>query len=301
MVIQRFFLLLFDKVHNTMPRLKLIISENISEIFRLSEDSTIGRTNSSNIILLDPSISRRHCRIFQQEGQYYLEDLGSGNGTFLNGTKVIEPMELNTDDILTIGNKDVIYDGFDIDLIPPLHTVDLTKKPLASFKDEVLIESEDVLFIIPTIEPLMEMIYEIATRNIFESKLTEQSQDLFVPSVIEAIKNGAEHGNKYSISKLLKFRCVKNEKRVVVQITDQGTGFDWKEKLEIGFEILKDQKRYDLFVNGEVEAADPYMGKIGRGLLLMMKHVPSVEFNQEGNSIILTHLIFNSGTYRVVS
>ena len=283
-----------------MPRIKLTISENISEIFRLKEENTLGRTSVSDIVLLDSSISRKHCRIFKQGESHFIQDLGSGNGTFLNGIRVIQPMPLNTGDILIIGTKEVIYDGFDIDSIPPTHIVDLTKKPLASFKDDVLIESRDVLFIIPTLEPLMEMIYEIASRNIYVSHLKEKDQDLFIPAVVEAIKNGAEHGNQFSVSKLLKFRCVKDEKRIVVQITDQGEGFDWKEKLKIGFEIVKDPKRCELFLNQEVEKTDLYMGKIGKGLLSIIKNVPSVEFNHQGNSIILSHLIWGSGTYRVV-
>ncbi len=120
-------------------------------------------------------------------------------------------------------------------------------------------------------------------------------------TAVKAIKNGAAHGNQFSVSKLLKFRCVKDERRIVVQVTDQGEGFDWKEKLKIGFEIVKDPKRCELFLNQEVEKTDPYMGKIGKGLLTIIKNVPSVEFNHQGNSIILTHLIWGSGTYRAIT
>lgn len=279
------------KESRRMPRLKFHISDSIAEIFQLTDDCTIGRTAVSDIVLLDSSISRRHCRIFKMNGQYHVADLGSGNGTYVNGERIAEVTTLASEDIIQVGAKDLVFDGYDIDIVPPLHTVDLTKKPLASFKDEVLIESADVLFIIPTIEPLIEMVYEIASRNIYVSKLPIESQDRFIPAVISAMENAAKHGNRYEVSKLLKFRCVKNEKRVVVQIIDQGKGFDWKEKLRIGLEIMKDPRRCNLFINREVEPSDPYMGKIGSGLMQIIKNVPSVEFNQVGNAIALNHLI----------
>ena len=48
----------------------------------------IGRVAECDVVLYDAGISRRHCRIFADAGQYYVEDMGSSNGTRVNGTAV---------------------------------------------------------------------------------------------------------------------------------------------------------------------------------------------------------------------
>jgi pSer/pThr/pTyr-binding forkhead associated (FHA) protein len=57
-------------------------SKNFSRSF------TIGRDESCEVHIDDPKISRRHVRIVAQHGTWYVEDLGSSNGTSLNGEMV---------------------------------------------------------------------------------------------------------------------------------------------------------------------------------------------------------------------
>lgn len=52
------------------------------------ERATIGRSPENTIQLLDPGVSTRHCQIFVKRGEYVLADLGSRNGTFVNGQRV---------------------------------------------------------------------------------------------------------------------------------------------------------------------------------------------------------------------
>ena len=49
-------------------------------------------------------ISRRHCRFFLSGGQLYVEDLGSSNGTRVNGARIYEPVLLQNYDTVTLGN-----------------------------------------------------------------------------------------------------------------------------------------------------------------------------------------------------
>ncbi|WP_026412552.1 FHA domain-containing protein FhaB/FipA [Actinomadura oligospora] len=53
---------------------------------------TIGRANDSTLIVTDDYASSRHARIYAQDGQWIVEDLGSTNGTYLGRTKVTRPM-----------------------------------------------------------------------------------------------------------------------------------------------------------------------------------------------------------------
>jgi pSer/pThr/pTyr-binding forkhead associated (FHA) protein len=52
---------------------------------------TIGRADDATLVLADDYASTRHARLFPQDGQWLVEDLGSTNGTYLDRQKVTQP------------------------------------------------------------------------------------------------------------------------------------------------------------------------------------------------------------------
>lgn len=67
------------------------------------ESVTIGRTSDCDVILYDPGVSRKHARIFAEGGKYFVEDMGSSNGTRLNGTPIAQRQQLGEGDAVTLG------------------------------------------------------------------------------------------------------------------------------------------------------------------------------------------------------
>ena len=63
----------------------------------------IGRADACHIKLPDTYASQFHARIFPQDGSWFVEDLGSTNGTFLNQRKVAAPSEVRAGDRVRIG------------------------------------------------------------------------------------------------------------------------------------------------------------------------------------------------------
>ncbi|NPA97501.1 MAG: FHA domain-containing protein [Crenarchaeota archaeon] len=59
-------------------------------------DYVVGRDPSCDIVIPDPYVSRKHMRIFYRDGKWYVVDMGSKNGTFINGEDLRgkEPVEL---------------------------------------------------------------------------------------------------------------------------------------------------------------------------------------------------------------
>ena len=73
------------------------------ETFPLDDErTTIGRSPDCGIFLDDVTVSRRHAVVVRRDGQFFIEDEGSLNGTFLNRRR-IESGELHDDDELQIG------------------------------------------------------------------------------------------------------------------------------------------------------------------------------------------------------
>lgn len=75
------------------------------------EGLTIGRTSENAIVVKDVLASRRHARLVRSPAGLGIEDAGSVNGTFVNGTRIQQAL-LREGDIVTIGNVDfVVADG----------------------------------------------------------------------------------------------------------------------------------------------------------------------------------------------
>jgi pSer/pThr/pTyr-binding forkhead associated (FHA) protein len=73
-------------------------------VFAVAEELTIGRAAGCTVSITDDTfISQLHARVFVQNGEVFVEDLGSTNGSYLNGQKLARPMPLSKGDRLQIG------------------------------------------------------------------------------------------------------------------------------------------------------------------------------------------------------
>jgi len=72
---------------------------------------TFGRAQSNTVVLSDASISRQHAKIYFRDGSYWIEDLGSKNGTKLGARRIDAPAKLKPGDQLTLGSIHVVFSG----------------------------------------------------------------------------------------------------------------------------------------------------------------------------------------------
>jgi DNA-binding winged helix-turn-helix (wHTH) protein len=80
------------------------------QLFALPEGETvIGRDSDAGLSIDDLHASRCHARIMVTEGRAVLEDLGSKNGSLLNGTRIAGPTELSDGDRIGIGHKVLVF------------------------------------------------------------------------------------------------------------------------------------------------------------------------------------------------
>lgn len=72
--------------------------------YPLVDELTLGRAAGCHVPIEDSYASQVHARVFQRDGTWYVEDLGSTNGTYLNRRRVAGPMVIKRRDRLQIGN-----------------------------------------------------------------------------------------------------------------------------------------------------------------------------------------------------
>jgi pSer/pThr/pTyr-binding forkhead associated (FHA) protein len=90
---------------HSAPVLRMLAPPELKgRTFPLGQEVTVGRAAGCQVTIDDTYASQLHARVFQRDGQIYVEDLGSTNGTYLNRRKVTGPMVLKRGDQLQIGN-----------------------------------------------------------------------------------------------------------------------------------------------------------------------------------------------------
>jgi serine/threonine protein kinase len=78
--------------------------------YRFHQDvTTIGRTNGNDLVISERTVSRRHARLWFADGHWYLEDMGSANGTLVNNVRIYQPVVLNDNDIVNFGDEVVVF------------------------------------------------------------------------------------------------------------------------------------------------------------------------------------------------
>ncbi|GAA0970460.1 antibiotic biosynthesis regulator FhaB [Acrocarpospora macrocephala] len=87
------------------PRQMVVVGGPLQgTIINLTETPiTIGRATDATLVLSDDYASSRHARLFPQDGQWIVEDLGSTNGTYLDRSKVTRPMPVPLGTPIRIG------------------------------------------------------------------------------------------------------------------------------------------------------------------------------------------------------
>jgi|SRR5512132_1388573 hypothetical protein len=94
------------------PRLHVVaaLGHEPGTTFDVGEGATFGRSDGADIRVDDPFASSAHARIFDRSGFMYLEDMGSTNGTYLNGRQVKTAERLKMADTIRIGDSEYRYE-----------------------------------------------------------------------------------------------------------------------------------------------------------------------------------------------
>jgi FHA domain len=93
------------------PRLEVVaaMGHQPGTTFDVGNGATLGRSDGAEINVNDPFASSAHARIFQRGDFMYVEDMGSTNGTYLNGRQIRTAERLKVADTIRIGDTEYRY------------------------------------------------------------------------------------------------------------------------------------------------------------------------------------------------
>ncbi len=137
----------------------LIVREGLKwrNVFRLTpgQVTTIGRAPTNRVVVADDLCSRHHCEVFQTAGRWTLRDLGSRNGTQIQGNRVSEDTPLTEGDEIEIGEFSLVFTtdisraerGDDVDLDDNTDTFEgNVPSPHRATEPEILLRRRDTRF-----------------------------------------------------------------------------------------------------------------------------------------------------------
>lgn len=92
-----------------MPEIIVTLGDSVVNRFVFEKDIvSIGRSRDNDVVIENLAISRNHARIRHENGKFFISDLNSANGTFVNGKQVTKS-EISHNDVITIGKHTLIF------------------------------------------------------------------------------------------------------------------------------------------------------------------------------------------------
>lgn len=106
--------LISTKSHKIIEKTKCFLEIEIpgkskTEFPLENKEVSIGRSSQNTIEVTNPSLSNHHALIYIKAGGYFIKDLNSSNGTFVNGRPIINEIELKNGDLMTLGEIQIKF------------------------------------------------------------------------------------------------------------------------------------------------------------------------------------------------
>ncbi|MBP5670870.1 MAG: AAA family ATPase [Victivallales bacterium] len=158
-----------------MPKLTIQEDYKATGEFDIPEGkSIVGRGPDANLVLNNHAgVSREHCQLTCQQGRVVLEDLGSRNGTFLNGKPLMKPTELKHHDYIQIDDVLLIFSAMSQD-------GDIDSQTLLSGKDEDMPDYNKLSFVKESTDKLLANI----------SKVIQGKEDVILHVIVALLSDG---------------------------------------------------------------------------------------------------------------
>lgn len=149
------------------PYVIILGGDDIGQVFRIDHTMTIGRDSSAEICLSDDRVSRTHARIVLTSVGVLLSDIGSSNGTRVNGAVIERPVYLKDGDKIAVGSTTILkfsyHDHLEVDIAAGL-SLQARRDPVTGVWSRAYVEErlhDEVAFARRHSQPLAVLILSI--------------------------------------------------------------------------------------------------------------------------------------------
>ena len=126
-----------------MPQLILLLDGQATTVELTGDETLLGRDPKCTLEIKSGMVSRRHARVFKNADEFLVEDMGSGNGTFVNGSKIDGPKSIKHGDRIKLGPILLRFENTTGIGQPPVATRPSPPKPVRPrFDDEEMFNVE---------------------------------------------------------------------------------------------------------------------------------------------------------------
>ncbi len=89
---------------------KVPVNAKLKNRYTIYTSAVIGRSDKCDITIKEDYISAKHAEIWYEDGEWYLEDLGSRNGTAVNGQRIRDTVILDPEDVISFGGLNFAFE-----------------------------------------------------------------------------------------------------------------------------------------------------------------------------------------------
>lgn len=89
---------------------KVNLTSPLKRRYNIYGEAVIGRSRDCDIVINEKFVSQKHLIIWFENGEWYLEDLGSRNGTYVNGQRIRQEVILDTEDTVSVGGLNFVFE-----------------------------------------------------------------------------------------------------------------------------------------------------------------------------------------------
>ena len=93
-----------------LTKSKVPLTSEVKRRYPIYGEAVIGRSKKCDIVISEKFVSGEHLKIWYEDGEWYLEDLGSRNGTFVNDQRIRKMVLLDPEDVISIGGLNFVFE-----------------------------------------------------------------------------------------------------------------------------------------------------------------------------------------------
>lgn len=260
-----------------MARIKVEITGFLEKVCNVHNGMTVGRDPRSDIQLLALTVSRSHAQFLVEEDKVAIVDLGSTNGTKLNGKRVTQEV-LNDGDIIEIGSTRITFEK-EVTQVADRNVFTIDSPEIPEERIAEILDRSEMGLVFPTDTKVINLAYCIGRKFLEGTGLSESDNVNLLTALYEAIDNAKRHGNRGDRGKKIRLYFTNSPQKVTIAVLDEGKGFDFAA-------VLQESEEEDLLI----AACQRYLsgGMGGLGIRLMLKCVDRIQYEMEGSKIVLT-------------